>query len=85
MPTDDPFLDAIIDALVDGPKDHNQIVSAMDRKLRATGSKVNSYLYTHKDRYFHPDRDPREGIPIWTLSGPVQRKRLKEREDRKRS
>ena len=82
MATGDPFLDAIIDALVDGPKDHNQIIRAMDPKLRATGTQVNSYLYKHKGRFFHPDRDAHDGLTIWTLSGPLQRKRANERDAR---
>jgi hypothetical protein len=79
MATDDPFLDGVIDALVDGPRNHNEIARAMPPELEATGAKVNSYLYTHTGRFFSPDREPSEGIPTWTLSGPLQRKRLQER------
>ena len=72
---DDPVLDAIIEALVDGPLDHDQIA----RRTGFKGSQVNSYLYTFQDRFFTPDRDPREGKPIWTLSETVRRARLKRR------
>lgn len=72
---DDPTLDAIIDALLDGPKDHDQIVRAIAHRVAANGSTVNSYLYTYSGRFFTPDRDPRDGKPVWTLSETVRRAR----------
>ncbi len=79
MPTGDAILDDIIDALVDGPKTHNQIVISLRGKRALTGTEVNSYLYTYRDRFFSPDREPQDGLPTWTLSERVRQNRLKGR------
>lgn len=71
----DGVLDAIIDCLVDGPRDHDQIA----RAVGADGSTVNGFLYRYEDRYFIPSCKPQEGKPVWRLVERVRESRMRKR------
>jgi transcriptional regulator with XRE-family HTH domain len=76
-PDRDDLLDDMIDALISGPKTHNQLARILAPKHRVTGSDVNSWLYSYEGRFFIADRPPAQGLPTWRLSEPVLRKRRK--------